>query len=325
MFTHNPSKAALHLATHSGWYRFEQQDRDWVQVDRALTYWLMTCIQVDPDDPKHVSIGTEHSGLFVSKDGGKDWLRADPNVPCLTLSSLLALPGKLLAGTMPAALYVASHDSGWHELTGVRSGATGGTFPPNPELSPRTRVLTAENGTGGRLYAGIEVGGILASDDAGRHWKSANDGLEDPDVHQILPSKKTDGLVVAACGEGVFRSVDRAAHWTRITPAGKRTYGNALAENDNGTIYLGITRDRPRTWTRSGRADGAVYETTDGGTHWDLLMANISAGIMDMCVEPDGNGVLVATAEGEVLHVNPSGSRTVIRGLPCITAMAFGA
>ena len=43
---------ALHLATHSGWYRFERSGEDWIQVDRALTFWQMSCIQVDPHDAR---------------------------------------------------------------------------------------------------------------------------------------------------------------------------------------------------------------------------------------------------------------------------------
>ena len=47
---------------------------------------------------------------------------------------------------------------------------------------------------------------------------------------------------------------------------------------------------------------------------------------MDMCAAPDGKGVLVATADGEVIEIEPSGhARTLIDGLPCITAMALGA
>jgi len=129
MMNNGTTKNALHLATHSGWYRFEQREESWIQVDRALTYWLMTCIQVDPDNPKRVYLGTEHSGLFVTNDGGKDWIRANPNVPCLTISSLLALPGKLLAGTMPAALYLNPNGSGWQELEGVRPRRFERNFP----------------------------------------------------------------------------------------------------------------------------------------------------------------------------------------------------
>jgi len=318
-------KNALHLATHSGWYRLEQQGENWLRVDRALTFWQMSCIQTDPENPKRVFIGTEHSGMFATDNGGQEWARANPNVPCLTMSSMLALPDGLLVGTMPAALFVKSKNGGWQELKGVRQGAVGGTFPPNPDFPARTRVLAKENKPRGRLFVGIEVAGILVSDDDGQTWSPANDGLSDPDMHQILPSKKHDGLVVAACGEGVSRSTDRGSHWEKVTPPGSRTYGNALAEDDDGNIYLGITQDRPRTWTRAGRAKTAIFKTQDGAG-WELLTEKMSGGVMDMCAAPDGKGVLISTADGEVVKVDPSGeTRTLIDGLPCITAMALGA
>jgi hypothetical protein len=316
---------ALHLATHSGWYRYEPRGADWIQADRALTYWQMSCLQVDPEDLKHVYIGTEHSGMFISRNGGADWTRADPNVPCLTMSSMLALPGKLLAGTMPAALYVTANGGGWEELKGVRQGSIGGSFPPNPDFPPRTRVLKKSHQNDGRLFAGIEVAGILVSDDDGQSWVAANDGLTDPDIHQILPCRNKPGLVVVACGEGVSRSTDGGRHWEKVTPAGGRTYGNALAEDANGTIYLGITRDRPRTWTRAGRAQSAIFKSQDGA-HWELLTEKMAGGVMDICAAPDGESVLVSTADGEVVALSAAGeSRTIISGLPCITAMALGA
>jgi photosystem II stability/assembly factor-like uncharacterized protein len=221
----NGKTPALHISTYSGWYRFEQRDGQWAQTDKALTFWKMTSLQVDPEDPRHIYIATEHSGLFVTRNGGAQWQRAKPNVPRLTTNALLALPGQILAGTWPAALYSANNGGGWQELEGVRLGASGGSFPPSPELSARVRFLAADDERPRRLFAAIEVGGMLVSDDGGERWSQVTAGLDDPDVHQILPSTQTKGAVVAACGEGVYRSADRGDHWQKVTPPGARRPG----------------------------------------------------------------------------------------------------
>jgi hypothetical protein len=41
---------ALHIATYSGWYRYEQRGEQWAQVEKALTFWKLTALQVDPSD-----------------------------------------------------------------------------------------------------------------------------------------------------------------------------------------------------------------------------------------------------------------------------------
>jgi hypothetical protein len=315
---------ALHIATYSGWYRFEQRDRQWTQVEKALTFWKMTALQVDPSDPRHIYVATEHSGLFITHNGGAEWQRAKPNVPRLTTTSLLALPGTILAGTVPAALYRANNGGGWQELEGVRLGASGGSFPPSPELGARTRFIAADSETPRRLYAAIEVGGMLVSDDSGLRWSAAVAGLDDPDVHQILPSATHEGVVVAACGEGAYRSQDRGDHWEKITPQGNRTFGSAVSEDGSGAIYLGMALGRPNTWLRKDRANAALFVSRDGGAQWDVAVEGLSGGIMAMCPGMDGRGVFVSTSEGDVLRVDSTGPRKIISGLPSITAIAVG-
>ena len=71
-------KKALHVATFSGWYRFEQDGKKFNQTKRDLTYWTLTCMSVDPEDPQKIYAGSEHSGLFYTENGGAHWKRAEP-------------------------------------------------------------------------------------------------------------------------------------------------------------------------------------------------------------------------------------------------------
>jgi len=71
----------LHLATRSGWYRFELRDGKWTQTEKALTFFSISCLQVDPANPQRVIVGTENFGLFISDDSGDSWQRLPGDLP----------------------------------------------------------------------------------------------------------------------------------------------------------------------------------------------------------------------------------------------------
>jgi len=313
----------LHVATLSGWYRFEYDGSQWRQRNRDLTYWTLTCMSVDPQDPEIIYAGTEHSGLFYTKSGGARWLRADPNVPKMMLYAALAFGGGVMVGTVPSAVY-RRETGGWQELEGVRLNSAAAKFPPSPELQSRTRCLTYDPASPNRLYAGIEVGGLLVSDDNGNHWEPANKGLTDADIHEILASKKNPGNVFAACGEAAFRSLDRAAHWEEITPQ-THDYGMSVAEDSAGTVYLGSAKGRPNTWIRERGADAAIFRSRDLGAHWELVVDGLKGGIMHMCAVPDGHGVIAGTSDGTLLAIDDLAARVIVNGLPCITSVELAA
>ncbi len=256
-------KKALHVATFSGWYRFEQDGKQFRQTKRDLTYWTLTCMSVDPDNPEKIYAGSEHSGLFYTKNAGKNWQRAEPNTPKMMLFSALALNGGVMVGTIPSAVY-RSKNGGWEELEGVRKNSAGANFPPSPELQSRARYLAYDPVAPARLYAGIEVGGMLVSDDSGYSWQPANEGLTDMDVHEVVASAANPGMVYAACGEASFRSLDRAVHWENNSTK-THDYGTSVAEDKNGIVYLGAAKGRPNLWIREEGAIAAIFRSADKG------------------------------------------------------------
>jgi hypothetical protein len=241
----------------------------------------------------------------------------------MMLYSVLALDGGVLVGTIPAAVY-RNHGRGWEELEGVRRNSAAASFPPSPELQSRTRYLTADPTSPNRLYAGIEVGGLLLSDDAGQSWRPANEGLTDPDVHEVLACKRNPGKLFAACGEAAFRSFDCAMHWEEITPPG-HDYGMSVAEDGQGAVYLGSAKGRPNTWIRESGADAAIFRTRDLGSHWETVIDHLNGGVMHMCAASSGKGVIAGTSDGTLLALDDSGVRVLAEGLPCITAVELGA
>jgi photosystem II stability/assembly factor-like uncharacterized protein len=316
-------KKALHVATFSGWYRFEQKGKEFRQTKRDLSYWTLTCMSVDEEDPKTIYAGTEHSGLFYTKDAGAHWHRAEPNTPKMMLYSTLALNGGVMVGTIPSAVY-RSKNGGWEELEGVRLHSTGASFPPSPELQSRTRYLTFDPDNKNRLYAGIEVGGMVLSDDGGRSWEPANEGLTDMDVHEILASKEHTGMVFLACGESCFRSPDRAGHWENVSPK-HHDYGISVAEDKNGILYVGAARGRPNLWIREEGAMAAILRSGDKGATWETVVDNLNGGVMHLCPAPEGNGMIAGTSDGTLLLVDDSGVREVASGLPFVTSVDLGA
>jgi photosystem II stability/assembly factor-like uncharacterized protein len=319
----NGNKRALHVATLSGWYRFEQDRKEWKQTKRDLSYWSLTCMSVDPENPQKIYAGTEHSGLFYTDNGGASWNRANPNVPKMMLFAALALNGGVMVGTVPSAVY-RSRNGGWEELEGVRINSAGANFPPSPELQSRARYLTFDPAAPHRLYAGIEVGGMLVSDDDGQNWRPANEGLTDMDVHEVLASKKNSGTVFAACGEAAFRSFDRADHWQEITPK-SHDYGTSVAEDKDGVVYLGSAKGRPNGWIRPEGAMAAIFRSRDKGSTWEKVIDNLRGGVMHMCALPDGNGMVAGTSDGTLLVIEDSGAREVVNGLPFVTSVELAA
>ncbi len=315
-------KKALHAATFSGWYRFEQEGKIFRQTKRDLTYWTLTCMSVDPDHPQKIYAGSEHSGLFFTENAGKNWQRAQPNTPRMMLFSALALNGSVMVGTIPSAVY-RSKNGGWEELEDVRRNSANANFPPSPELQSRARYLAYDPLAPARLYAGIEVGGMLVSDDSGHSWRPANDGLTDLDVHEVIASAANPGMVYAACGEASFRSLDRAAHWENNSTR-THDYGISVAEDTNGVVYFGAAKGRPNLWIREEGACGAIFRSADKGATWEKIIDNLKGGVMHMCPAPDGHGMVAGTSDGSLLLIDDDGVREVASGLPFVTSVELG-
>ena len=261
-------------------------DGGWEALTTGLPADLQVmAITVDARNPDVVYIGTS-DGPYRSRDGGDRWERLDVPERGLQVWSILIHPDdprRLYAGTSPVGV-LRSDDGGdtWRRLPGA-------VQPERVKLPFACRVMrmAADPARPETLWAAVEVGGVMRSDDGGDTWTDCSAHLiklaELPhlksrivsdsdiegmlDVHALGVSPALPGTVFLALRMGLFRSVDGGRSWhdmeirrfspltygrdIRVSPHDPRTLFACLspaARSEDGSMYR--SRDLGETWSR---------------------------------------------------------------------------
>src|SRR5699024_6720415 len=84
-----------------------------------------------------------------------------------------------------------------------------------------------------RLIAGVEVGGIHASEDNGQTWTERRNGLQD-DIHHVLMLGAEE--YIASTGGGLYRTRNAGRSWSRMDEQLDRSYFRESFKS-NGRLY----------------------------------------------------------------------------------------
>lgn len=156
----------------------------------------------------------------------------------------------LLGAAVAALLLLASTAAGGQ----IAAGNTGWLWS-NP--LPQGASLNRLSVFGSRVWAGGAMGTLIRSDDGGRNWSSVRTGLLD-DLQSVEAISSESVVFAGRCA--LRRSDDagvtvRRLAW-RVAEDGcpSRIRGVSFASSQVGYLLL---------------ADGELYATSDGGSHWD--------------------------------------------------------
>jgi hypothetical protein len=166
----------IYLATSIGLFILTPANGNWNIVGHTLTDTPLTGIIAS----EGVILAGTAEGIWRSADNGRSWGEANEalairHVRWMAVST--GAPSIIFVGTEPAGIFV-SRDRGktWHQNAEVADlrDKNGWFLPYSPEAGCVRGFAVAESGPHkSRVYAAVEVGGVLISDDGGQKWQLA--------------------------------------------------------------------------------------------------------------------------------------------------------
>jgi photosystem II stability/assembly factor-like uncharacterized protein len=211
-------------------------------------------------------------------------------------------PGHLYLGTTNSWLYE-SLDQGasWHRLAKLDKADGFVLDSIVVDLSdPRTIFVGA--------WKNSDDGGVWISHDSGRTWSEPQD-LKGQSIHALVQAPSDPNTLIAGTLLGVYRSTDRGATWTLISPAGSKEIHEveslAVDPSNQDVIYAG-------TWH-------LPWKTTDGGKSWKSIKQGliVDSDVFSIVVDPEHTRtVYLSACSGIYKSENAGALFHKIQGIP---------
>jgi photosystem II stability/assembly factor-like uncharacterized protein len=228
-------------------------------------------------------------GASRSSDGGATWqpVAGLAGLPVTAMAAGARTTGSplpaLFAGVDPAEVLV-SNDGGqtWSAGQSLREmpGYERWSYPLPPH-TPHVMAIRPHPFEPQVVFAGIEVGGIVRSDDGGLTWRLA--GTEprfavDPDIHGLAISPAAPEVMYAATPRGVYVSEDGGERWAHRSGGLDPLYCRPIATHgdDPATSLVVATHGAGGFFgIPAERTGGSVFRTESRGRRWERVTAGL--------------------------------------------------
>jgi hypothetical protein len=338
VYTSDSRSDTVLVGTGNGVARLERSGSQWQVTHRALEGLHISAIATDPDSGVFaVFAGAFFKGVHASTDGGSTWQRCDDGLIHQDVFSVAVkkLPNgktRVYAGTEPANLFQSDDLGGhWKLVPSMRSvpSVNDWWFPAPPHIA-HTKFIRFSPHEPDVIYACIEQGALLRSEDLGGTWVEVNTpgtfGDKDRpseifyDIHKLLIDPRDPRKLFVTGGAGLYISDDRGAHWQRRMVAGwaDDVYPDGLVHHPRqpDVMFMSAAEHNPSTWRSAGLpgfSGSSMYRSKDGGLSWQLLTGGLPVHSQEevggLTLEDFDGGfqVFAATSAGDVWWTEDGG------------------
>ena len=272
-------------ATGNSLSRAAYIDGHW-QVEETLQGMKINTLVSNPQQPEKVFAGTQNNGILVSADFGKTWKSLGlENITVKSIAIRPDDPNMIYAGGKPVSLYVsADHGESWEEFEGLRKARRWWWFSPAepPDWSPYVMALTISPTNPDVVFAGIELGGVLRSEDGGRTWSNHCRGAE-RDCHSLRFHPNNGDWIYQGGGGGPALSQDGGLTWRKAKNGLGTKYGwMVAADYERPEVWYFSASNLPKLWKgefappahNDGQANAHIYRSI-GGANWEQLSGGL--------------------------------------------------
>src|SRR6266478_1717146 len=208
----------------------------------------------------------------------------------------------------PAALFLCAMTSQAEE-TPYNSASISGLGARNigsAAMSGRISAIAGTREPSGKitLFVGAASGGVWKSDDQGTRYRPVFDEQAVQSIGAIALDPKNPKNVWVGTGEswtrnsvsigdGIYKSSDGGETWTHAgLNNSERIAQIVVSPKNSDTVYAAVPG---ALWSDS--PDRGLYQTTDGGKTWKLILkgANLSTGCTSVAFDPTNSEVMFAS------------------------------
>lgn len=221
-------------------------------------------IDVDPRDHDNLYVADMMGGVWVSNDGGLNWRQENNGLGSTSMTSVKIRVNYVYASTQGSGVY-----------SGVINDNGSITWDPLRSNKPKAEVfkiqVECDPNNPDRIYASAYPGGLLRSDDGGRHWYDKNFltpsiRVTDPNMqgyYSFAINPNNSNIVwMGVYGKGMFVSYDGMdfdmfANGVDNKMMGKRITKVVINPANPSEVYVS--------------SEEGVFVTRDGGQHWEEM------------------------------------------------------